>query len=161
MLKITNRWLHDPIMRSGDVMIASDMPFQDLCKWCRVWFGGPAYSSGKSGYPNGYSRLDCLSLTLGRRILDFGLKGPVVKSAVKSFRKMMDTGRYKGACLKISARKAEIVQCGDIVLNPPEFAITLDLGNFVETECRKPQYRGYAAAWDRRGRKETPREARI
>jgi len=148
-------------MGPGQAKLLADMPYQDLYKWCRNWFGAPTVKSGRCGKANGYSRLDALSLTLGRRLLDHGLQGPRIKMAVKSFRKLMETGRYANTCLKISSDSVEIAEPGAICLNLPDAVTTMNLEAFVNAEIRKPDYlTGHVGGWELRRRREAAREAR-
>ena len=150
MQNVTNSWLHDPIMTPSEVLVATHMPHGDIWKWCKIWFGGPAQPSGRQGAPNKYSPLDCLALTLGRQLLGLGMVGANVKAAVKTFRKLMNSGRYRKADLKISSEGVTIVEDGFVPIRTPEVQITIHLNDFVENEAGKSQYRAYRAGWEKR-----------
>lgn len=142
-MQITEKWLRDPVLTPGRMIVAAGLKRpQELRVWSLKWLNGEARLSGTKGKPGIFTRLDALSLTLGRHLLDLGLRGPKIKSAIKAFRSLLVTGRYEGACLKITVEDAFIVQDGDVLPCQPDACVTMSLGGFVERELQRECYRG-------------------
>lgn len=140
-MQITEEWLREPVLNSSRIIAACGLKRpQELRAWCLKWLNGEAKMSGTKGKMGVYSRLDALCLSLGRMLVDLGLQGAKVKSAVKQFRTLLVTGRYQGTCLKITRDEVLMLQDGDVIPCQPEACVTMSLGKFVEREVERECY---------------------